>query len=294
ALVYSTYLGGSNFDVGFGITVDANGNAYVIGSTVSTNFPTADPIQPTIGGLSDAFVAKFSPDGSELVYSTYLGGSGSDGGTGIAIDADSNAHVTGNTSSVNFPTANPLQPSYGGGFSDTFVAKISPSINVFTIQVISGTTGTVFGGQSFNETRGVDVSVLTSSNLLVLSMTLNGLNVGQPTFVGARIYDSSTTVLIASADTTVVSSGPVTIPISATLVPGASYRLAFFVQAGVSGSGDMFDPDPPGSGGFPYIESTGSLRLNSAHSIISDSFPKGPNIFVPMIDLDVVPETPNP
>jgi Beta-propeller repeat len=110
ALVYS--MGGGS---GTAIAVDGAGNAYVTGSTGS-NFPTVNPLQASFGGgNSDAFVTKINAAGSALVYSTYLGGSGSDGGLGIAVDGPGNAYVTGYTSSTNFPTANPLQASFGGG-----------------------------------------------------------------------------------------------------------------------------------------------------------------------------------
>ena len=95
--------------------MDAAGNAYVTGSTDSTNFPTANPLQATSWRRQqDAFVTKLNPAGSALVYSTYLGGSGDDEGYGIAVDAAGNAYVTGYTDSTNFPTANPLQATYGG------------------------------------------------------------------------------------------------------------------------------------------------------------------------------------
>ena len=104
SLSYSTFLGGSNSDTGFGIAVDVSGNAYVTGVTRSNNFPTANPIQATYGGsLNDAFVTKLNAQGSALVYSTYLGGLGSDNGRGIAVDVNGNAYVTGFTSSFDFP-----------------------------------------------------------------------------------------------------------------------------------------------------------------------------------------------
>ena len=87
ALVYSTYLGGSNFDVGDGIALDSSGNAYVTGGTYSSDFPTtAGAFQTTLRGVSNAFVSKLNSSGSALVYSTYLGGSYIDGGGGIALD----------------------------------------------------------------------------------------------------------------------------------------------------------------------------------------------------------------
>ncbi|MGO9274542.1 MAG: SBBP repeat-containing protein [Terriglobia bacterium] len=129
ALVYSTYLGGSNANYGRGIAADAAGNAYLGGSTDSPDFPTANPLQGTCGGdnptLGDAFVAKLNPAGSVLVYSTCLGGSSTDGGGAIAVDAAGNAYVTGLTYSPDFPTANPLQPGNKGD-GDAFVAKIAP------------------------------------------------------------------------------------------------------------------------------------------------------------------------
>src|SRR5207248_11318055 len=92
-------------------------------SDLSNNFPVANALQTTFGGVFDAFVAKISPTGA-LVYATYLGGSGDDRGTGIAVNSSNNVYVTGFTSSLNFPTLNPLQSSNGGG-ADTFIAKLN-------------------------------------------------------------------------------------------------------------------------------------------------------------------------
>ena len=110
-LSYSTYIGGSDTDAGYGIAVDSSGNAYVTGSTWSINFPTASPFQASNGGIgySDVFVTKLNASGSALVYSTYLGGGNSDIGYGIAVDSSGNAYVTGWTDSTDFPTLNPLQ-----------------------------------------------------------------------------------------------------------------------------------------------------------------------------------------
>ena len=122
-LAYSTYLGGSGTDEGLGIAVDSSGNAYVTGVTASTNFPTTSPLQGSNAGNSDAFVTKLTASGA-LAYSTYLGGSGQDGGGGIAVDSSGNVYVTGFTSSSNFPTASALQGSYAGGPEDAFVMKL--------------------------------------------------------------------------------------------------------------------------------------------------------------------------
>src|SRR6185369_14839475 len=103
-LAFSTYLGSLGDELATGVAVDANGFVYVVGQTDSTGFPVVHGVQSTLGGGSDAFVAKFSPDGSSLVWSTYLGGAGDDVGTGIAVDAAGCAYVTGQTYSKNFPT----------------------------------------------------------------------------------------------------------------------------------------------------------------------------------------------
>jgi hypothetical protein len=124
-ILYATYLGGSEFDFGRGIAVDLRGQAYVTGETESRIFPTKDALQPTFGGgNTDAFIARLSADGRTLRYSTYLGGNGSEGGSGIAVDLQGQVYVTGSTSSTDFPTANALQPGLAGHRSDAFVAKI--------------------------------------------------------------------------------------------------------------------------------------------------------------------------
>jgi hypothetical protein len=126
-LSYATYLGGSGGDQGQGIAVDATGAVYVTGQTTSADFPTVHPLQPTLNGFGDAFVAKLTADGAALVYATYLGGSGDENfdGAGIAVDAAGHAYVTGQTTSADFPTVHPLQPTSAGGAVDAFVAKLT-------------------------------------------------------------------------------------------------------------------------------------------------------------------------
>ena len=117
ALVYSTYLGGSDSEIGFDIAVDDTGSAYVTGSTRSTDFPTtAGAAQTTPAGEFDAFVTRLNANGSGLVYSTYLGGSEADFGFGIAVDGAGSAYVTGQTGSTNFPTTSgAAQTTSAGG-----------------------------------------------------------------------------------------------------------------------------------------------------------------------------------
>ncbi len=152
ALVYATYLGGSGDDVAFDIVVDDFDNCYVTGETESDDFPTENPFQKTIGGEQDAFVAKLDPSGDALVYSTYLGGSGNDAGSGIAVDDFGDCFVTGYTESDNFPTKNPFQKMIGGE-EDAFITKLNPSGDALVYS-------TYLGGSSPDEGIGVVVDGL--------------------------------------------------------------------------------------------------------------------------------------
>src|SRR6266849_4850425 len=143
-LSYSTYLGGSGDDEGNAIAVDSSGNAYVTGSTGSTNFPTKNPLQSAVGGGSDVFVTKLDPTGSTLIYSTFLGGSAQDSGSAIAVDSSGSAYLTGFTRSNNFPTASPFQAdcqSCAGSQGNAFVAKLSVAGSALVYSTYLGGSG---------------------------------------------------------------------------------------------------------------------------------------------------------
>jgi hypothetical protein len=113
-----------------GVAVDAAGSVYITGYAGQSGLSTVNAAQPFYGGMGDAFVAKLKPDGSGFSYFTYLGGSGRDGGRRIAVDSSGNAYVTGYTCSINFPTVNTAQASYGGKGNfgcDAFAAKLDPT-----------------------------------------------------------------------------------------------------------------------------------------------------------------------
>src|SRR5437870_3644449 len=152
ALVYSTFLGGSSFDASSAIAVDASGNAYVTGSTLSIDFPTtAGAFQTTFGGFVDAFVTKLNPTGSAVIYSTYLGGNNGDGSSGIAVDSADNAFVTGGTNSTNFPTtAGAFQTTFGGSVFNAFVTKLSSTGSTLLYS-------TYLGSRDFNQATGIAV-----------------------------------------------------------------------------------------------------------------------------------------
>jgi hypothetical protein len=144
APIYTTYLGGERTDVGNAIAVDAMGDAFVTGNTQSFNFPPKNPLFPMLRGGNDAFVTELNPNGSDLVYSTYLGGSGIDVGHGIAVDAAGNAYVAGETSSTDFPPGSVpgFQTSYGGGFRNVFVAELATNGTSLIYSTYMGSTQT--------------------------------------------------------------------------------------------------------------------------------------------------------
>jgi hypothetical protein len=169
ALLYSTYLGGSGLDTGFGgvgLAVDEDGNAYVTGATNSPDFPTTPGAFQTAfaGGAFDSFVAKLNRRGTALLYSTYLGGSGSDFGLGdVAVDEDGSAYVTGTTNSPNFPTTpDVFQPAFAGGANDAFVTKLNRRGTALLYSTYLG------GGGS---DRGRDIAVDEDGNAYVTGST---------------------------------------------------------------------------------------------------------------------------
>ncbi len=190
AVTYSTYLGGgdsplgnsSSWDLGYGIAVDAAGNAYVTGMTEAIDFPTANPIQATYGGgncdtfsapCGDVFVTKLNPTGAGLVFSTYLGGSGTDHGFAIAVDAVGNAYVVGTAPSSNFPVTNAFQPVIAGG-GDAFVAKLSAAD---APGIALGPTTLSFGTQAVGSTSTAKTVRLTSAgsqSLLITNIQTSG------------------------------------------------------------------------------------------------------------------------
>ena len=170
ALLFSTYLGGSEEDIGYGVAVDGQGSAYVTGSTRSDNFPVQQALQAkrasgdcsfSIFGFfiksscADAFVTKFAASGTTLVYSTFLGGTTTSGGDGedygnaITVDAAGRAYVTGTTRSTDFPKVKPLQAAPGGG-TDAFAAKLNESGSALLYS-------TYLGGKGDETSNGIAV-----------------------------------------------------------------------------------------------------------------------------------------
>ena len=161
ALLYSTFLGGTDEDNAGTVAIDGAGNAYVTGQTFSTNFPVKNAFQQTLKGQANAFVTKLNATGSALVYSTYLGGSYDDAGQAVAVDSAGNAYVTGFAESTDFPVVGALQNTYGGGLMDAFLTIMGPN----------GTPSfsTFLGGASDDQGNGIALD--SAGNVFLAGIT---------------------------------------------------------------------------------------------------------------------------
>ena len=154
SLIYSTYVGGSAQDGGYDIVVDDSGNAFVCGWTYSTNFPTINAYNATLGGNDDVVVFELSATGSSLIYSTLIGGSGFDAAFAIARDSNNNVYVTGFTGSNNFPTtANAFNRTFGYGF-DIFVLKLYNTGSSLLYSTYIGGSGTDYAEDIAIDSQG--------------------------------------------------------------------------------------------------------------------------------------------
>jgi uncharacterized repeat protein (TIGR01451 family) len=170
SVVYANFYGGSSDDVPLGLFLDVSDNAYMVGSTGSGNFPLADASQTSCGGACDgntnAFLTKLDPEGANLLFSTFLGGSGNDIGTALTQDIFGNTYLTGSTTSTNFPTQSPFQSSHGSddGNTDAFVASFA---GLGAIRTLPGFLTNVLGA---TDDDGVQASLGSNFN------SGNGLN----------------------------------------------------------------------------------------------------------------------
>ncbi|MCX6625990.1 MAG: SBBP repeat-containing protein [Acidobacteria bacterium] len=286
ALVYSTYLGGSDTDQAQAIALDPAGNAYITGKTVSKNFPVASAFQTANGGgTSDAFVAKLNAAGNSFVYSTYLGGSGDDHALGIAVDSAGNAYVTGGTGSRNFPVQKPFQPAIGS------LAGFSSSLSAFVTELdVTGTRltySTYLGGSILDE--GTAISVDKVGNVYVTGRTESAdFPVTAKAFGTARIgglNDGFATKLAPDGGSLVYSTffgghgddQPAGIAIDST---GVAY---------ITGTTDSPDfpnvaGDQPLGGGGLFKSTDGGVTWKTANS--GFAYPR-------MVDIEIDPATPS-
>jgi hypothetical protein len=251
ALVYSTYLGGSNHDYGDGIAVDAAGNAYVTGGTSSANFPTtAGALRTSYGAVyGNAFVTKLNPTGTALVYSTYLGGTSNDYGNGIAVDASGDAYVTGHTDSTDFP----ITPgAYQTAFGNAFMAKLNPT---GTALVYS----TYLGGSGDDQGHGIAVDAdgnayVTGDGAFVAKLNPTGTDLVYSTYLGGSgagrgiAVDADGNAYVTGDGAFVAKLNPAgTVLVYSTVLggSGAGYGIA------VDAAGNAYVTGYTGSANFP-------------------------------------------
>jgi len=300
SLVFCGYLGGIGDDKAFGIAIDSGGsNVYVVGQTSSNNFPVLNPAQPAFGGSFDSFVARISNIGTKI-YATYLGGTGDDRGTGIAVNSAGAAYVTGFTSSTNFPTVTPLQISNGGGF-DAFVAKLNPAGSAFLYSTYLGgsanesnnTAATSTNPIALDSSSDAYLTGFTSSPNFPLAAPLQPANAGgQDAFV-VRIADATPaadySISVLPGSRTVVPGGATTYTVNATPVGGFTGTISLSASGFSNDSTATFNPTtivindasaksstltltttaatPPGTYSLNVITTSGNLQHNGGSQL---------------------------
>ena len=266
-IVFSTYLGGSGYEYGFGLAVDPSGYIYLSSYSSSTNFPVVNAAQPTNRGANDAIAAKFAPGGASLVYATYLGGSGTDSGNGVTFDQAGNTYIFGDTLSPNMPVLNALQPTYKGGY-DGFIAKLDPNGAILYLTYIGGSgddaarSGKVdAAGNLFfcGETRSTDfptVNPIRANNAGGLDAFVMGLNptgsaILFSTYIGGNANDYANSFEMDAqgnfyiAGSTLSTDYPTVSPIQA--ANAGNYDIAL-TKINASGSAILFSTYLGGSG----------------------------------------------
>lgn len=266
SLLFSSYLGGSGNDFGYGVQVDSNREVYLTGNTASTDFPvTAGAFQTTYqGGANDAFLTKVSSDGSQLIYSTYIGGSGDDGAFGVVLDVNQNPCVVGRTGSSNFPvTAGAFQTSYGGGTYDAFAVKLNSNGSSLIYSTFIGGSGTDVGwfrnaidsvgrvyltgytsSSNFPTTPGAyQTSYSGGSNcIFVTKLSPDGSAAEFSTYIGGSENDVGEGVYLSSEGDVFVggysssADFPVTAGAYQTVYPGTTFTAAIISKLSPDGS----------------------------------------------------------
>jgi len=200
AAFYSTYLGGSGSDFGNAIAVDSTGDAFVTGSTTSSNFPvTSGAFQSTLKGGADAFVAKIGAPGGALIYSTYLGGSGNDEGNGIAVDKSGAVYITGDTASTDFPLLGAYQSTYGGGATDAFVTRLAGSGQTLLYSTYLGGSGADIGSAiAIDSTGNAYITGNTTSTNYPTSDAFQSSNQGTTNAIVTGLNASGSGLLFSS------------------------------------------------------------------------------------------------
>ncbi len=197
-LVFSTFLGGTGSDTPSHILLDPTGDIYLVGSTTSSNFPTtAGVMQPTYSGNQDAFLTEMKPDGSALIYSTYIGGTGTDFGNAVALDSAGNAYVAGATNSTDIQTRNALQLGNVGQY-DAFVTEVSPTGTLLYATYLGGALNDYGVGIAVDASGNVIVGGYTFSTDFPTQDALQSSNAGGSDLFISKFTPGSTALLFST------------------------------------------------------------------------------------------------
>ena len=256
ALLYSTYIGGSTRDLVGDIAVDASGNAYISGSTLSSDFPTTAGVLGEVpagvvnaNGVDDVFVTKLNPSGTGLVYSTYLGGTGDDQNADLAIDTAGNAYVTGNTTSSNFPMVNGFQTTNFGGF-DSFVAKLNPNATAVLYS-------SFMGGGSFEAGSGIAVD--NSGLAHITGQTQSGFGFPVKNNLQAAFGGGGTDAFITKVDTTQSGANS---HLYSTFLGGNAFDAGHAIAIDATGDVYVAGATDSGTGSFPITSGAFDTTYN--------------------------------
>jgi Beta-propeller repeat len=315
-IVYATYLGGIQGEVGTSIAVDSSGNTYITGTATSSNFPTRNPVQGTRGDLDyeDVFVTKLNASGSDIIYSTFLGGIYGDDGNGIAIDASGNAYVVGVTGSPNYPVFNAFQSTGGssdGHKDDAFITKLNPNGSLAYSTYLGGDSADDSGSSiavdapgnayitgyaastnfpTLNQLQGLSgpsdafVAKLSATGVLLFS-----------TYLGGSSYERGFDISVDNSNVAYITglTFSTNFPTTPGALPGSSDR--FTAKLSITPSGGSLIYSTTGIGGFgiavdssgsAYIAGTSVSKLNPAGSGLIYSVPMTADIIELALDAD--------
>ncbi len=282
-LIYCTYLGGVGDDRAFAIAIDTAGDAYVTGWTASVNFPTASPAQFSLAGGKDAFVAKLNPAGNGLLFSTFLGGGGTDSGNAIAVDAAGSAYVAGSTYSSNFPVLSAYQNALRGP-QNAFVSKLASSGTLVYSTYLGGNDNDSAAGIAVDSAGNAYVAGgTTSTNFPTASAVQAASGGGQDAFI-AKLNPTGNGLIYSTylggsggvAGATEAATGIAVDATGAVYVTGATSSTNFPVTPGAIqpaslGGGDAFVTklNPAGSA-WVYSTYLGGSSVDYASGIAVD------------------------
>lgn len=261
ALEYSTFIGGNEFDQVAAIALDPEGNVYIAGATMSSNFPTVNPFQSVFSGgqdifgniFADAIAAKLNSTGSAFLYSTYIGGNQSDSARAIAIDDSGNAYLAGFSSSTNFPKVFPLQ-SVVGGMADVILVKLRPTGSSLAFS-------TYLGGTSNDWANGVALDSDGNAYLAGLSCSSN-FPLVNPLFTSNGTCDAIVTKI----------SGLATYVIGGRVTDANGQGLSSVTMTLSGSSSSTVQSDSAGNYSFPNLPAGGNFTITPT---------KSPYTFVP-------------